>query len=372
MKTSLCMIVKNEADVLGRCLDSVAGIFDEIVIADTGSEDATREIARRYTDKVYDFPWMNDFSAARNFAFSKASGDYLMWLDADDVIEGSNKARLKSLLQGLEVLNPDVVMLPYNVLFDGDGRVLLSYERERILRAGEFFFVGEVHEAVVPHGKILHGDAAVSHRKIKENEPGRNLKIFEETAKKRILEPRMRYYFARELKTANRLDEAEKQYLLCAGDSSAWVENRVSAYFELSQLYAETSRPDDSETALLKALSLDSPRADICCEMGRRFMDKGDLEAARFWYELAPRQFSEKKGGFVNADFGGYVPYLQLCVICDKLGQTEMAQKYNELAGKQRPCGEAYLYNKKYFEELHRRKQENLKNNFLGGKYGKL
>lgn len=359
MTTSLCMIVKNEADVLGRCLDSVAGIFDEIVIADTGSTDATRDIALRYTDKVYDFPWINDFSAARNFAFSKASGDYLMWLDADDVIEGDNKARLKSLLQGLDTLRPDVVMLPYDVLFDGDGRVLLSYERARILRAGEFFFVGEVHEAVVPHGKILHGDAAVSHRKLKENEPFRNLKIFEETAKKRVLEPRMRYYFARELKTADRLDEAAEQYLLCADDPSAWVENRVSAYFELSQLYAEKALTDDSEKALLKALSLDSPRADICCEMGRRFMDKGNLDAARFWYELAPRQFSAKKGGFVNADFGGYIPYLQLCVICDRLGQTEMAEKYNELAGKHRPSGAAYLYNKKYFEEL-RRKQENL------------
>ena len=81
------MIVRDEEDVLGRCLDSVRGLVDEIVIADTGSEDSTRAIALRYTDKVYDFTWVDDFSAARNFAFSKASGDYLLWLDADDVIE---------------------------------------------------------------------------------------------------------------------------------------------------------------------------------------------------------------------------------------------------------------------------------------------
>ena len=69
---SLCMIVKNEEKLLARCLDSVAGLMDEIIIVDTGSTDRTKEIAARYTDKIYDFEWVQDFSAARNFAFSKA------------------------------------------------------------------------------------------------------------------------------------------------------------------------------------------------------------------------------------------------------------------------------------------------------------
>ena len=74
---SLCMIVKNEERILARCLDSVADLVDEIVIADTGSTDATREIAARYTEHVYDFPWTDDFSAARNFVFSRASMEYI-------------------------------------------------------------------------------------------------------------------------------------------------------------------------------------------------------------------------------------------------------------------------------------------------------
>ena len=73
---SLCMIVKNEEKVLARCLDSVADLVDEIIIVDTGSSDATKEIASRYTDQVYDFAWQDDFAAARNFSFSKASMDY--------------------------------------------------------------------------------------------------------------------------------------------------------------------------------------------------------------------------------------------------------------------------------------------------------
>ena len=67
------MIVKNEEKVLARCLDSIRGFVDEIIIVDTGSDDDTKRIARKYTDKVYDFEWIDDFAAARNYSFSKAT-----------------------------------------------------------------------------------------------------------------------------------------------------------------------------------------------------------------------------------------------------------------------------------------------------------
>ena len=73
MTISCVMIVKNEENILARCLDSISDLMDEIVIVDTGSMDATKEIAARYTDKIYDFTWTGNFSDARNFAFSKAT-----------------------------------------------------------------------------------------------------------------------------------------------------------------------------------------------------------------------------------------------------------------------------------------------------------
>lgn len=91
------MIVKDEEKVIARCLDSVKDLVDEIIIVDTGSTDKTKEIVSQYTNKIYDFEWCNDFSKARNFSFSKATKDYIMWLDADDVIEPNDREKFRML-----------------------------------------------------------------------------------------------------------------------------------------------------------------------------------------------------------------------------------------------------------------------------------
>ena len=95
------MIVKNEEDHLPKCLESVRRLFDEIVIVDTGSTDRTKEIAREFGAKVFDFVWIDDFAAARNEALSHATCDYAFWLDADDVLEPAEREKLRALFAGL-------------------------------------------------------------------------------------------------------------------------------------------------------------------------------------------------------------------------------------------------------------------------------
>ena len=82
---SVCMIVKDEAENLGPCLDCLKDFVEEIIIVDTGSKDDTKEIARQYTDQVYDFLWTGNFSEARNFAFSLASMEYIYSADAGSI-----------------------------------------------------------------------------------------------------------------------------------------------------------------------------------------------------------------------------------------------------------------------------------------------
>lgn len=174
------MIVKNEEDTLPRCLESVQGLVEEIVIVDTGSTDRTREVALAYTDKLYEFPWRDDFSAARNASFSQATQQYCLWLDADDVIDPESREgflELKALLPP----QTDVVMLPYHTAFDEQGRPSFTYYRERLIRRlSGLSWRGAVHEAIAPVGNVVYWEkAAVSHRKTRAGDPDRNLRILE-------------------------------------------------------------------------------------------------------------------------------------------------------------------------------------------------
>src|SRR5262245_392365 len=96
------MIVRDEEHNLESCLTSVAELFDEIVIVDTGSEDRTKEIAARFTPHVYDFAWCEDFSAARNESLRRATGDWIFWLDADDRVRPEQVTLLRRLFQQLD------------------------------------------------------------------------------------------------------------------------------------------------------------------------------------------------------------------------------------------------------------------------------
>ncbi len=100
-RVSLTMIVRDEQENLPTCLESVQGLFDEIVVLDTGSKDCTIEIARSSGARVFDFVRVDDFAAARNAALARATGDYAFWLDADDLIEPHERKKLEALLARL-------------------------------------------------------------------------------------------------------------------------------------------------------------------------------------------------------------------------------------------------------------------------------
>jgi GT2 family glycosyltransferase/predicted Zn-dependent protease len=97
---SLCMIVRNEENSLARCLASLRPVVDELIIADTGSDDRTVAIAEAFGARTFSFPWNDDFAAARNFSLSKASGAWILVMDADEVLSGQDYPVLKRMLHG--------------------------------------------------------------------------------------------------------------------------------------------------------------------------------------------------------------------------------------------------------------------------------
>ena len=99
---SLCMIVKNESFFLRDCLAKAAPHVDEIVVVDTGSTDDTRQIAAEFTDKVFDFAWQDDFASARNYSLDQATGDWIIVLDADEVIAPEDWEAIRDLIPGAD------------------------------------------------------------------------------------------------------------------------------------------------------------------------------------------------------------------------------------------------------------------------------
>lgn len=351
---SLCIIVKNEEMHIARCLDSVAELVDEIIIVDTGSTDKTVEIVSDYTAKVYLYPWKDDFSDARNYSFSQASMDYCMWMDADDILEETQKEDFLQLKQSLPP-DTDMVMMKYNTAFDEAGHPSFSYFRERWIRnSEEYRWIGAVHEVIPPKGKLLYSDIAITHKKTGAGDPDRNLRIYQKLiAEGKPLEARQQYYYARELYYHKQYDEAVsvlERFLL---SEEGWIENKIEACSICASCYYQMGQEQNALTSLLRSLSFDRPRAELCCEIGKHFLECGNLQNAIYWYEAAlntPK--NEYSGGFVRLDCYDYVPLLQLCVCYDRLGDQQKAKEYNERAGICKPYSEAYLYNKRYFDSL--------------------
>ncbi len=351
---SLCMIVKNEEETLARCLNSIYDLVDEIIIVDTGSSDRTVEIAARFTEKIYRYPWNDDFASARNESFSKASMDYCMWLDADDILEPAEREKFLLLKQSLPP-DTDMVMMKYHTSFDETGKPAFTYDRERWIRnSPEYRWVGEVHEVISPAGKILYSDIAVSHRKTRPGDPDRNLKIYRKMLSLgKTLEPRHLYYYGRELYYHRKYEEAASVLEQFLNLPEGWAENKIEACTVCADCYNKLGRNDSSLMILLRSLSFDLPRAEVCCAIGNHFLQCGNYRNAVYWYETAlTRDQTERTGGFIQPDCYDYIPLLQLCVCHDKLGNTKKAKEYNERAGLCKPYSKAYLYNKQYFESI--------------------
>lgn len=352
---SLCMIVKNEEAVLARALTAIKDVADEIIIVDTGSTDRTREIAAKFTPHVYDYEWQQDFSAARNYAVSKATMDYWMWLDADDVVTPENLTALQNLKETLDS-GIQIVMMKYITGFDENGNPAFSYYRERLIKNGcGYLWMGKVHEAVPPAGKILYAPIEIEHRKMGTGDPDRNLNIYETMIRNHErLEPRHQFYYGRELYFHGQYEKAVKVFRHFLSEPGGWVENQIDACLQLSHCYLKLNRETESLNALFGSFVFDLPRAEICCEIGRQMLLMQRCEQAIYWYQQAlAKKPQESSGAFIQQDCYDYIPCLQLCVCYDRMGSFREAYRFHRRAQKIKPDSEAVRYNQSYFESQH-------------------
>jgi glycosyltransferase involved in cell wall biosynthesis len=345
---SLALIAKNEEKNLPRLLKSVDGCFDEIILVDTGSTDKTKEIGVSHGCKVYDFTWVDDFSAARNFAFSKTTKDFVMWLDCDDAL-----ANKENFIQWRDyaMAHADYWLATYHYAVDKDQNPIISFVRERVFRKSiEPTWRYALHEGVIAkHGWSTNYATPWSVKHLRDEEDvkadrSRNIRLIEKIINGGDVDGRMQFYYGKELYEIGRHQEAitafEKAVQMPTEPHDkllAFQYGGYSAMAAFDQLKPEFQ--EDKSKFFNKALDfahqgmrLEPNRAEFHVMIGDAYVRIGNLQAAIPYFAAAKsciKNFNTPYEGAIYSfrNLYGEAPSVQLAKIYAHLGLLEKAKK---------------------------------------------
>ncbi|NLI13372.1 glycosyltransferase [Pelotomaculum propionicicum] len=348
---SLAMIVRNEAENLKSCLDSVSGQVDEIIIVDTGSTDGTVEIARLYTDKVYSYHWADDFSAARNYAIEKAKGEWILCLDADETLDLAT-GDLKSLLAGENQL--EAYLLPLNnPTTESTG----EYNRFLVLRLfknnGRYRFQGKIHEQICisENGVVGIADKPVIRHKLitareRNRKRGRNLALLKNVFSEDPQNYFIQYYIGVEWlmlgKPGKALPYFQQAYENLTDEHLLF---RSPALRYLIICLKDLGRTNEAIDLCREAVLRYPAFTDVYYLCGVLHEEKKDYRTAIEWLNQAvgrgtpPALYSHMNGA------GGFLAYSHLGFCHGMLGQSEEARKSYERALEANPSYIFPVYN---------------------------
>jgi GT2 family glycosyltransferase/Tfp pilus assembly protein PilF len=297
IRVSLCMIVRNEEHHLPDCLRSVEDLFDEIVVADTGSTDRTREIAREFGARVFDFPWPDSFGAARNESLRHASGKWILWLDADDRLDPENRQKLKELLAGLGD-ELDAHALKVRSVLDANRSAFRLLDQVRLFRnLPEVRWDYRIHEQILPAvnragGNVRWADVVIDHvgyqdAGARRGKLERNLRLLELDHAERPEDAFTLFNLGWTLLDLGRGEEALAHLENALQRTSPSSSTLRKLYHLLAVTYRGLKRPDEALTRCRDGLRLFADDAELLCEEGLLARDQGDLAGAeRSWLRL--------------------------------------------------------------------------------------
>jgi glycosyltransferase involved in cell wall biosynthesis len=337
MTVSLTLIVRNEEHILGRCLDSVQGAVDEIVVVDTGSEDATKAIARRYTNCVLDFAWCEDFAAARQFAFDQATSDWVIWLDADDVV--LNAEHIKPLAESAP---EDVGAFYWRYVYEQDawGNPCCEFWRERCVRNDNTFrWTGRVHEVLVPQRPwaiVRSSEVVVEHhpnpsRGLEKLQ--RNLTILEAeyASSEGAPAPRLLFYLGREYASAGDIDKA-LQFFLHYLRVATWNDEHYLAQTQVAELYRTAQRYELAIDADLQALKICPHWPDAYLGLAKTYYFLQDWHKVIHWTEVGRAMPQPETIHIINPIDYRYNWIIYYTNALYRVGAVQEAQEWTRLA----------------------------------------
>lgn len=330
---SLAIIMRDVEQTLQKCLDSVAHIVDEIVIVDTGSIDRSKEIALQYTSKVYDFTWIDDFSAARNFSFDLTTKDFVLWLDADDEIPKKDQEKLKNL----NLTDKEIVLCPYQYSHDEFGVVECSLERERIVKKSlSLKWEKPIHEYLPISGhKVSREDIEIHHWK-QHNTSERNIRILEKIIEKDI-DPRNFYYLGKELLDFGRFEESIKN-LEKFVTMNGWWEDVFCAHELIAKAYLCLKNEKKFFENVFHSIEIEPRRAEPYYILGDYYFSKSDWARAAHYFEICLNVKRPKELLSTYYPFNyTWKPALMACLSYNSYGNVQRAFEMSEIFLKYRP-----------------------------------
>lgn len=254
LKISVCLIVKNEETCLRKCLESVKEA-DEIVILDTGSTDKTGEIAKEYTKNYYanEYKWNDNFAEARNYALGKATKNFILTLDADNVLEENGIKKIRKAIEFAEKHNQKTVnCLIISEIYGDTHKQPVLYKR-----CPEVFWKGAIHnylsvsENNISDIKIYYGRSE-SHSK----DPDRTLRILKKEVQNKNCIREM-FYLAREY--LYRFDYITASYWYNEYLKKAWWQpEKAEAYLQLAKCLWNLNKIEETKEACLKAIQINT------------------------------------------------------------------------------------------------------------------
>jgi glycosyltransferase involved in cell wall biosynthesis len=328
---SLCMIVRDEEKVLKRCLNSVKGIVDEIVIVDTGSNDRSKDIAYEFTNKVYDFIWVDDFSKARNFAASKALGKWIIVMDADEFVDRTEFAKFKEKLLVQPNENNILVAQIVNFMGENGQRTALNYHERIYENSGMISYYRNIHE-MLKHKELLENrtvaDLQIYHSgymeaKVKEKRKvERNLKLLNSKKEK---EPIDYYFLGNEYSTKGDLDKAIKCYKtgfqLKDSINYDWV---MKLMIRLVQSLHDVQRYEEALEIVTAAEDLFPQLADFKYLKARIFTSLSkDMNAIRIFENILKDK--ESLVTDFSIDYIEYLPHRHLGELYEKINAFDLS-----------------------------------------------
>lgn len=289
MTVSLTMIVRNENANLRSCIDLVRDVVDEIVVVDTGSTDDTAEIARASGARVVDFPWCDDFSAARNAAIEHATSSWIFVLDADDRVVPSEKKKLLRLFTSLRDENVGYVM--GHVCLAADRSVSTEVNQVRLFRRRpDLRWSYRVHEQVVPAiekagGAFRQTGIRIVHLGFREettvaSKLRRNLRLAELDCRDRPFDPLPMVYRGAILAELGHPEEAAVSLStalpLLDEASEIWRGGAVM----LARALNDCGEPDDALRTAKRAARAHPGDVVVACTFAELLIERGDVAAA--------------------------------------------------------------------------------------------